>query len=118
MDVKLKKKLIGAAVVVAIALLLVLAWRALRPSGPGEGFVSGNGRIEATEINVSAKLAGRIEDILVREGDFVKAGEPPVRMQIDTLEAQRDEARARHQQAITSVGTAKAKAQVAMRRRA
>ncbi len=99
-----------AAAIVAIA----LAWKTLQPSGPGEGFISGNGRIEATEINVSAKTAARIEDILVHEGDFVAAGAPLVRMQITTLSAQRDEARATRQQTITSVQTAKA--QVAMRR--
>ena len=27
------------------------------------GFACGNGRLEATEINISAKLAGRIESI-------------------------------------------------------
>lgn len=100
----------AAATIVAIA----LAWKTLQPSGPGEGFISGNGRIEATEINVSAKTAGRIEDILVHEGDFVAAGAPLVRMQMTTLSAQRDEARATRQQTITSVQTAKA--QVAMRR--
>nr|WP_322109339.1 HlyD family efflux transporter periplasmic adaptor subunit [Steroidobacter denitrificans] len=98
-----------AAIVVALVL-----WRALQPAGPGEGFISGNGRIEATEINVSALLGGRVESMLVREGDFVKAGEPLVRMQTTVLEAQRDEARAFHQQAITAVATARA--QLAMRR--
>jgi HlyD family secretion protein len=112
-DEKLKKTLSLAAVMVAVIVVLFLLWRALRPSGPGEGFISGNGRIEATEINVSAKLGGRIQDILVREGDFVKVGTPLVHMQIAVLTAQRDEARAMHQQAITSVATAKA--HVAMR---
>jgi len=113
-DVRLKKKIMGAAAIIAIALLGAQLWRALSPSGPGEGFVSGNGRIEATEINVSARIGGRVEDILVREGDFIEAGQPLVRMQVDSLEAQREEARAIHQQAITAVATAKA--QVAMRR--
>ncbi|HEY6645068.1 HlyD family secretion protein [Povalibacter sp.] len=101
-----------AGIAVAVAAVVSL-WLVLRPSGPGEGFISGNGRIEATEINVSAKLAGRVEDILVREGNFVTAGAPLVRMQTTVLEAQRDEARAMHQQAITAVQTAKA--QLAMR---
>src|SRR5690606_32707744 len=67
----------------------------------------------ATEINASTKYAGRVEKILVREGDFVKAGQPLVHMQIDVLEAQRDEARAMHRQAETAVGMANA--QVAVR---
>ena len=35
----------------------------------------GNGRIEATEVDVAAKTAGRVAEILVNEGDFVKAGD-------------------------------------------
>ena len=38
-------------------------------------FYSGNGRLEATEIYVSSKLAGRIEKIFVKEGDLVKKGD-------------------------------------------
>ena len=87
-----KKPLVAAAVVVVVALLAWWAWNSLLDSGPGEGFVSGNGRIEATEIDVATKLPGRIEDILVREGDFVTAGQPLARMQLDTLDAQRAEA--------------------------
>ncbi len=89
------------------------AWSALRSHGPNEGLASGNGRIEATEIDVATKLAGRVEDILVREGDFVSAGQPLARMQIDSLQAQRDEALARYQQALQAV--AGAEAQVALR---
>ena len=114
MNERLKKRLLvlaGIAVAVAAAAAL---WHALRPSGPGEDFVSGNGRIEATEINVSAKLAGRVEEILVREGEFVTAGTELVRMQTTVLTAQRDEASAMLQQSITSVESAKA--QVAMRK--
>lgn len=109
------KKMLIAAVLVAIAAVSggAIAWSRLRQSGPGEGFVSGNGRIEATEIDVAAKLGGRVQDILVSEGDFVTAGQTLARMQVQTLEAQRDEARARQQQSIA--GVASAQAQVAVR---
>ena len=109
----LKKKLLvvaAAAVVVAVAWW---GWTKFANSGPGEGFVSGNGRIEATEIDIATKLPGRIEDILVREGDFVTAGHPLARMQLETLEAQRDEAFAMRQQAEHAVTAAQA--QVALR---
>ena len=52
-------------------------------------FYSGNGRLEATEVYVSAKLAGRIEQVFVKEGDLVRKGEKLVQMQINVLEAQR-----------------------------
>ena len=85
----------------------------LKPSGPGEGFISGNGRIAATEIDVATKLAGRVKEILVNEGEFVKAGQTLAQMQVDVLDAQRDEARAQSRQALTAV--ASAEAQVAAR---
>ena len=102
----------------AVVLLAVLAaglvyWAPWKTQGPGEGFVSGNGRIEATEVAVATKQAGRVLDILVGQGDFVTAGQPVARMQIDSLQAQRDEAMARLQQAQLAVSSAQV--QVAQR---
>jgi HlyD family secretion protein len=110
----LKKVLIWAAIAVVVAVIAVVAWIKLKPSGPGKGFVSGNGRIEATEIDVATKLGGRVQDIMVNEGDFVQAGQLLAQMQIDVLDAQRDEARAQSRQAVTAV--ASAEAQVAARK--
>ena len=105
----LKKKLLVVAAAAVVVALAWWGWTKFADSGPGEGFVSGNGRIEATEIDIATKLPGRIEDILVREGDFVSAGQPLARMQLETLEAQRDEALAMRQQAEHSVTAAQAR---------
>lgn len=107
-----KKKLIPAVLIMLAMMLGYFGWHLLTPSGPGAGFVNGNGRIEATEIDVATKLPGRVDDILVNEGDFVKAGQPLARMQIQSLEAQRDEALARQQQAINTVAAAQAEVAV------
>ncbi len=107
------RKLIPLLAIVAVAAAGYYGWRLLSDTGPGAGFVSGNGRIEATEVDVATKLAGRVQDVLVAEGDFVSAGQPLARMQIDTLQAQREEARAQHQQAINNA--ASASAQIAQR---
>jgi len=101
------------AVVVVLALAGYFGFQSLQEDGPGPGFASGNGRIEATEVDVAAKLAGRIDEILVKEGDFVRQGQALVRMQVNTLEAQLAEAQASHQEAIHAV--AAAKAQIALR---
>ena len=69
--------------------------------------------MEATEIAIASKIAGRVTEILVNEGDFVTAGQVLARMQVDSLEAQRDEAEARLQQAQQTVSGAVA--QVALR---
>jgi HlyD family secretion protein len=89
-----------ALAVVAVALLL---WHLLKPSGLPEGIVGGNGRIEAVEIDVSAKSPGRIREILVDEGAFVKAGQVVARMDTDTLAAQKAEAQAQLAQAQNAI---------------
>jgi HlyD family secretion protein len=104
----LKEWRIPAVVVVALVAAVLGVWMLLRPNGPGPGFVSGNGRIEATEIDIATKLPGRVQDIMVDEGDFVRAGQPLAQMQLDVLDAQRDEARAQYRQAMDAVASAKA----------
>ena len=103
---------ISAAVALAATAALV-AWAPWQEQGLGDGFVSGNGRIEATEIAVATKLAGRVKDILVNEGEFVRAGQPLAHMEVESLQAQREEAQARLQQAQEAVSGAQA--QVALR---
>lgn len=106
-------KMAAALAAVLLGGGLLLHWAPWKAKGPGPGFVSGNGRIEATEIAVATKLAGRVLEILVAEGDFVKAGQPLARMQIDALQAQREEAVARLQQAQLAIRSAQV--QVAQR---
>lgn len=98
-------------VLAAIAIVLAATWWFLRggvDEGAVAGLVSGNGRIEATEIDVAARMPGRVEDILVREGDFVVAGQPVARMQLDTLQAQLAEAQAGRQHAEHAAAAAQA----------
>ncbi len=45
-----------ARVVLAIVVVSVGIWWSLAPSGPGAGFISGNGRIEATETDLATTL--------------------------------------------------------------
>jgi HlyD family secretion protein len=103
-----RRIIIIAALLIAAALGGFYAWKTLQPKNVG--FASGNGRIQATEIDVAAKLAGRVTDIYVQEGDFVTAGQVLAQMQIDVLEAQRDEAKAQYQRALHAVASAKAQA--------
>lgn len=103
----------------AIALGLIgigaalFAWLSLQKKDLPDGFASGNGRIEAVEIDIAAKTAGRIKDILVDEGDFVTAGQVLAKMDTALLEAQQREALARLRQAQNAIETARS--QVAQR---
>jgi len=91
----------------------LFAWQSLQKKDLPDGFASGNGRIEAVEIDIAAKTAGRIKDILVDEGAFVTAGEVLAKMDSAVLEAQQREALARLRQAQNSIETARS--QVAQR---
>ncbi|MGE4295666.1 MAG: HlyD family secretion protein [Campylobacterales bacterium] len=69
---------------------------------------TGNGRLEATEILVAAKGAGRIVEMRVDEGDWVDAKEVLARIDSETLISQLKQAKAQLEQAKTAVGSARA----------
>jgi len=108
-----KNMLIAALVVAGLAVAGFRAWQQQVGAGAEGAFLASNGRIEATEIDIATKLAGRVGEILVQEGDFVKAGDVLATMQVQTLQAQLREARAQRLQAVNTV--ASARAQAAMR---
>ncbi|TBU81964.1 glycoside hydrolase family 43 [Pseudomonas daroniae] len=101
-----RKNLTRVVVVAALVAVVALVWMKLRPSGLGEGFASANGRIEATEVDVASKLAGRLLEIEVEEGDFVQAGQILARMDTQVLVAQLNQAQAQVRQAQNATRTA------------
>ena len=88
----MNKKLTITALIVIVAAAGAYGWQQWSLAQASEGLVNGNGRIEATEVDVASKYAGRVAEILVQEGDFVTSGQPLARMQLDTLQAQQQEA--------------------------
>ncbi|TIP46160.1 MAG: HlyD family efflux transporter periplasmic adaptor subunit, partial [Mesorhizobium sp.] len=60
-------------------------WLHAAPGLPA-GIASGNGRVEADEIDIAAKFSGRIAALLVDEGDVVRAGQVVARMDTQDLE--------------------------------
>jgi len=87
-----RKRRTGARWLALAVLILAAAgagyayWRNLPPPLP-PGLAYGNGRIEADEIDISAKFAGRIAELKVDEGDFVKQGQIVARMDTRDIEA-------------------------------
>jgi HlyD family secretion protein len=102
-----QRKWLLLAALVVLGGLAFFGWKLLQPAKLPPGFASSNGRIEATEIDVAAKIAGRIRAELVDEGDFVTAGQVVARMDTDTLQAQRREAVAKLHEATNAVESAK-----------
>ena len=79
-----------------------------------EGIAKTNGRIEATQIDVSAKYAGRLASVNVNEGDEVTAGQEIARISSPETEAQLRGAQA---QELTAKQTlAEAEALIAQRK--
>ncbi|GAA4257353.1 HlyD family secretion protein [Azospirillum formosense] len=99
--------LLKAAAALTVVVVLYGVWLFVQPKGLPAGLASGNGRIEAVEIDIATKTAGRVEDILVDEGDFVTAGQVLARMDTDVLQAQAKQAEAQKQQAVIGVETAR-----------
>ena len=98
--------LLFTAVVVAAAVLGYLFWQSNGNGAVPEGFARGNGRVEAVEIDVASKLPGRIETILVREGELVEAGQPLAALDTRQLKANRHQAEAELRRAEIAVENA------------
>ncbi len=82
-------------------------WKSLQDRLP-EGIYEGNGRLEATEVQVATKYPGRLAEVLVAEGDSVSAGQLLARIDTRTLEAQRSQAQAEVLRAQENVAAAQA----------
>ena len=69
-------------VVIAAAVVLIgaaaagyAAWKQYEASALPTGIVSVNGRVEATQVDISAKIPGRVVEIVPHEGDMVPIAE-------------------------------------------
>lgn len=84
------------ALLVALALAgaaLFVGWGLVRGRGGGDVLVA-NGTIEATEVEVSSKLPGRLAQLLVKEGDQVQANQVIARLDASEIEAEVAQAQA------------------------
>ena len=79
-----------------------------RPAGLPAGLASGNGRLEATEVDVATKVAGRLSELGPREGDWVELGAVVARLDADDLRAQLRAAEAQVRQAQKAVDETRA----------
>jgi HlyD family secretion protein len=85
-----------------------LYWWLSSGTGLPAGIAWANGRIEADEIDIDTKFAGRIAEILADEGDVVKAGQVVARMDVRDLQASLAKAEAQVLQALQAVASATA----------
>ncbi|OWJ96342.1 HlyD family secretion protein [Paracoccus yeei] len=93
-----------------LAAIVAVGWFALRQIDPDAlpaGIASGNGRIEAVDIDIAAKTGGRLKEVMVAEGEFVSAGQVLARIDTAQLEARKQEVEAQIQRAKIAIDTAK-----------
>jgi HlyD family secretion protein len=96
---------------VPVIIILVLAivgvaayflWPTLFPT-LANGALTASGTVETTQVVIAPELAGKVAEVLVNEGDSVKAGDVLFRLDDTLLQAQR-------QQALAALETAKGSA--------
>lgn len=85
------RKTIFFSVLFLTLLGLAAAWKYLSGRAATDRLVL-SGTIEADEIHVGSKVGGRIEAVLVKEGQEVKQGEPIIRFERYDLDARRADA--------------------------
>jgi HlyD family secretion protein len=90
-----------------IAVVGILVWRQHNSNAEVAYLASGNGRIEAVEIDLATRLSGRVKSIGVREGELVHKGQALVQMDTESLQAQLRQAEAGVQQAKDAVSSAR-----------
>ena len=95
---KSKKKIIGAA---AAAILCVIVLAIIFGHVTGDDLLFKNKKnlvvqsyVTMDESNINALTGGQIKEVLVEEGELVKKGQELVRLDSDTLTAQREQAQA------------------------
>ena len=95
-------------IIAIVAIAAFWAWKYIE-GRRARVIASANGRIEATEVNIAAKYAGRIVKEFVDQGDYVTKGEVVAKMDTDVLQAQLREAKAKVQEAQSTIASKRSK---------
>lgn len=84
-----KRPPIPAIIIVVLLVILSAYFIITQTLGDDNGALTASGTIEATVVNVSPEMAGKVKEVLVEEGQSVKAGEPVLVLDDSLLAAQR-----------------------------
>lgn len=114
------QKLLVTVLILAALGAAYAAWRLRTPELP-QGVAFGNGRLEATEVDVATKVGGRLATLTPHEGDRVEKGQIVATLDAEDIAAQLRAAEAQVRQAQeatreTREGVRKADADVSLAR--
>ncbi len=90
----MKKRIFACLAILVCVALAATAWYKWKCGNNSAGRVFVSGNIEATEVDLSFRIAGQIKTRPVDEGDRVTKGQVVATLDTDTLEALRGAARA------------------------
>lgn len=93
------RRLLIFALVLLLGATGFFFWQRHHASALPPDIASGNGRLEATEVDVATKVAGRLTSVRVREGDQITIGQIVAELDAEDLKAQLRAAEAQVRQA-------------------
>jgi HlyD family secretion protein len=92
---------------IVLSTLGYFAFRSLNPESNGQ--LAASGTIESVTVNVSPEMAGKVKEVLVAEGQSVKAGDPVLSLDDSLLVAQRAVAASAVDSANAAIASAQTK---------
>jgi HlyD family secretion protein len=81
------KKIFPIAILLILTVSATAWWLRFKENGPKNGSIFVSGNIEATEVDLSFRLAGQIKTLTIEEGDKVRQGQVVATLDTDTLVA-------------------------------
>jgi multidrug resistance efflux pump len=94
------KKIVLFIILILVFTLLYYFFYIDKKSKNLDGFASGNGRSQTTQIDISSKFSGRLQEINVQEGDLVEKNQLLAKIEVKELESKLQEAIAHKNQAV------------------
>ena len=77
-------------IILAVAVLLAGAYYLYSVTRPANSALTASGTVEATEILIAPEISGKVTEVLVNQGDIVKAGDVLFRLDDTLPQAQRN----------------------------
>jgi multidrug resistance efflux pump len=90
----MKKRLRIIPILIILVLIGAAVYNWSQQAAAKNGPLAASGTIEATDVTISPELAGRVNDVLVDEGDHIQAGQELIHIDATLLQAQLKQAQA------------------------
>ena len=83
----IKKYALGAVIIVLLLISAFFIYKKLNPQTLAENLIAGSGRLDGDIIALNTKYPGRIESVLIQEGQSIKRGDAVAVLQSDEFKA-------------------------------